>query len=34
MARITALGGVFVRSPNPQALATWYRETLGLSIED
>ena len=34
MARITAQGGVFVRSPDPQALAAWYRDTLGLSIED
>jgi catechol 2,3-dioxygenase-like lactoylglutathione lyase family enzyme len=34
MARITALGGVFFRSPNPQALAAWYRDKLGLNIED
>jgi len=34
MARITALGGVFFYSQNPQALAEWYRDTLGLSVED
>jgi hypothetical protein len=34
MARITAFGGVFFYSPAPQAIAAWYRDTLGLSIED
>jgi catechol 2,3-dioxygenase-like lactoylglutathione lyase family enzyme len=34
MARITALGGVFVRSPDPQALAAWYRDILGFTVED
>lgn len=34
MARITAIGGVFFRSPDPKALAAWYRDTLGLKIED
>jgi catechol 2,3-dioxygenase-like lactoylglutathione lyase family enzyme len=34
MARITALGGVFFHSADPQALAAWYRDTLGLTIED
>ena len=34
MARIIALGGVFFLSPDPQALAVWYRDKLGLSIED
>lgn len=34
MARITAFGGVFFRSPDPQALAAWYRDKLGLSLED
>ena len=34
MARITALGGVFFHSPDPKALAAWYRDKLGLSIED
>jgi catechol 2,3-dioxygenase-like lactoylglutathione lyase family enzyme len=34
MARITAIGGVFFRSPNPKALVAWYRDVLGLSAED
>src|SRR5215469_18512895 len=34
MARITALGGVFVRSNDPKALEAWYRDVLGLKIED
>src|SRR5215217_8162963 len=33
MARITALGGVFFHSPDPQALAAWYRDTLGLDVQ-
>ena len=34
MARITAFGGVFFHSADPKALAQWYRDTLGLTIED
>jgi catechol 2,3-dioxygenase-like lactoylglutathione lyase family enzyme len=34
MARITAIGGVFFHSANPEALAAWYRDTLGFKIED
>ena len=34
MARITAFGGVFFRSPDPAALGAWYRDVLGLKIED
>jgi catechol 2,3-dioxygenase-like lactoylglutathione lyase family enzyme len=34
MARITGLGGVFFKSPDPKALIAWYRETLGLKVED
>jgi len=30
---ITGFGGVFVTSNNPTALAAWYRDVLGLSIE-
>ena len=30
---VTGIGGVFVRSPNPKALAAWYRDVLGLPIE-
>jgi len=31
--RITGVGGVFVASPNPKALAAWYRDVLGIPIE-
>jgi predicted enzyme related to lactoylglutathione lyase len=34
MARITALGGVFVHSADPKALSEWYRDKLGLKLED
>jgi catechol 2,3-dioxygenase-like lactoylglutathione lyase family enzyme len=31
--RITGIGGIFVVSKNPQALAAWYRDVLGISLE-
>ncbi len=31
--RITGVGGVFVKSPDPKALSAWYRDVLGLAIE-
>ena len=31
--RITGLGGVFVTSKDPKALAKWYKEVLGITIE-
>ncbi|HUO99500.1 MAG TPA: VOC family protein [Rhizomicrobium sp.] len=34
MARITGLGGVFFKSPDPKALSAWYRDVLGLALED
>jgi predicted enzyme related to lactoylglutathione lyase len=30
---ITGLGGVFVKSKDPKALAAWYREVLGIPME-
>jgi predicted enzyme related to lactoylglutathione lyase len=30
---ITGVGGIFVRSPNPKALAAWYRDVLGITLE-
>ena len=30
---ITGLGGVFVRSHDPKALAAWYKDVLGLPVE-
>lgn len=31
--RITGVGGVFVTSPDPKALAAWYRDVLGIQLE-
>jgi catechol 2,3-dioxygenase-like lactoylglutathione lyase family enzyme len=31
--RITGIGGVFIVSKNPKALAAWYRDVLGVSLE-
>jgi predicted enzyme related to lactoylglutathione lyase len=30
---ITGLGGVFVTSKDPHALATWYKDVLGINLE-
>jgi predicted enzyme related to lactoylglutathione lyase len=32
--RVTGIGGVFLRSRDPAALAAWYAEHLGLDVED
>lgn len=32
MARITGIGGVFLRSPDPARLSSWYAEHLGLQL--
>ena len=31
--RITGVGGVFVASPDPKALAAWYRDVLGIEMK-
>ena len=31
--RVTGIGGIFFKARNPEALARWYREHLGISIE-
>ena len=31
--RITGVGGIFVRSKDPKALAAWYRDVLGIRLE-
>jgi predicted enzyme related to lactoylglutathione lyase len=31
--RITGLGGLFVHSKDPKALAAWYRDVLGVPVE-
>jgi len=34
MARVTGVGGVFIRSKDPKALAAWYAQHLGLVLDD
>ena len=31
--RITGVGGVFIKSKDPKALARWYRDVLGIPLE-
>lgn len=33
LGHVTGIGGVFVRSKDPNALAQWYREVLGLDVK-
>ena len=32
--RITGIGGVFFKSPDPKALMAWYRDVLGIALEN
>ena len=34
MARVTGVGGVFLRSQDPKALAKWYSVHLGITLSD
>lgn len=34
MARVTGIGGVFLRARDPKALAAWYQEHLGVTLSD
>ena len=34
MARVTGIGGVFLRSPDPKAMAKWYAQHLGIRLSD
>jgi predicted enzyme related to lactoylglutathione lyase len=34
MARVTGIGGVFLRSKDPKALTKWYSENLGIKLSD
>jgi predicted enzyme related to lactoylglutathione lyase len=34
MKRVTGIGGIFFKSKDPKALAEWYRDHLGINIED
>ena len=34
MERVTGVGGVFLRAADPKSLADWYRQNLGVPIEE
>jgi len=34
MARVLGIGGVFFKSRDPRALSAWYRDVIGLELED
>ena len=34
MARVTGIGGIFIKSKDPQRLKDWYRRHLGMDIQD
>jgi len=34
MKRVTGIGGIFFKSKNPKALCEWYRNHLGMKVED
>ncbi len=34
MARVTGIGGVFLKARDPKALAAWYAQHLGIAIAD
>lgn len=34
MKRVTGIGGIFFKSQDPQALGAWYREHLGIDVQE
>jgi len=34
MKRVTGIGGIFFKAADPKALAVWYRDHLGLDVND
>jgi len=34
MERVTGIGGIFFKSPDPKALTAWYRDHLGVPVDD
>ena len=34
MRRVTGIGGIFFKARDPQALGAWYREHLGLDVQE
>lgn len=33
MERVTGIGGIFFKSPDPKALGAWYRDHLGIDVQ-
>ncbi|WP_317930176.1 VOC family protein [Halioxenophilus sp. WMMB6] len=33
MARVTGIGGIFIKSENPERLRTWYQQHLGIDVQ-
>lgn len=33
MARVTGIGGVFIKAADPKALSDWYRQVLGMDVQ-
>ena len=34
MRRVTGIGGIFIRAGDPEALCAWYRDHLGIDVQD
>jgi predicted enzyme related to lactoylglutathione lyase len=34
MRRVTGIGGIFIKARDPVAMQTWYREHLGIDVQD
>jgi len=34
MERVTGIGGIFFKSPDPKGLGAWYRDHLGMDVSD
>lgn len=34
MARVTGIGGIFFKGKNPDELSAWYRQHLGIEVDD
>ena len=34
MKRVTGIGGIFFQARDPQAMHAWYREHLGIDVQD
>lgn len=34
MQRVTGIGGIFIKAENPEQLREWYRQHLGIAIEE